>query len=79
MTTCGSPAPKTSQKLAPLTIVLYSFSTNMSIVLEINRDFPYQIELPVDEQAMDVLDWLEGREFQWDNPAARCGVRTGQT
>ena len=38
----------------------------MGVILEINRDFPYQVALPFDEDAMDVLDWLEGREFQWD-------------
>jgi len=38
----------------------------MSVVLEINRDFPYQVALSFDEEAMDVLDWLEGCEFQWD-------------
>ncbi len=38
----------------------------MSVVLEINRDFPYQVALSFDEEAMDVLDWLESCEFQWD-------------
>jgi hypothetical protein len=38
----------------------------MSVVLEINRDFPYQVALPFDEDAMDVLDWLEACEFEWD-------------
>ena len=38
----------------------------MSVILEINRDYPYQVALVFDEAAMDVLDWLEGREFQWD-------------
>jgi hypothetical protein len=38
----------------------------MSVILEINRDFPYQVALPFDEDAMGVLDWLEGREFHWD-------------
>jgi hypothetical protein len=38
----------------------------MSVVLEINRDFPYQVALSFDEEAMDVLDWLEGCKFQWD-------------
>jgi hypothetical protein len=38
----------------------------MSVVLEINRYFPYQVALPFDEDAMDVLDWLEGSKFQWD-------------
>ena len=39
---------------------------SMSVVLEINRDFPYQVALSFDEEAMDVLDWLEGCEFEWD-------------
>ena len=45
---------------------LFVLNRVMSVILEINRDFPYQIALPFDEDAMDVLDWLEGREFQWD-------------
>jgi hypothetical protein len=38
----------------------------MTVILEINRDFPYQIALSFDEEAMEVLDWLESCEFQWD-------------
>ena len=38
----------------------------MGIILEINRDFPYQVALAFDEAAMDVLDWLEGCPFEWD-------------
>lgn len=38
----------------------------MSVVFEINRDFPYQVALAFDEAAMDVLDWLEDCTFQWD-------------
>ena len=38
----------------------------MSVVFEINRDFPYQVALSFDEEAMDLLDWLESCEFQWD-------------
>ena len=38
----------------------------MSTILAINRDFPFQVALPFDEAAMDVLDWLEGQTFQWD-------------
>ena len=38
----------------------------MSVVLVINRDFPYQVALSFDEEAMDVLDWLEGCAFEWD-------------
>ena len=38
----------------------------MSVVPEINRDFPYQVPLSFDEAAMDVLDWLEDCTFEWD-------------
>ena len=38
----------------------------MSVILEINRDFPFQVPLPFDEAAMEVLNWLEGSAFEWD-------------
>jgi hypothetical protein len=38
----------------------------MSVILEINRDFPYQVSLPFDEAAMEVLEWLESSTFEWD-------------
>jgi hypothetical protein len=38
----------------------------MSVLFEINRDFPYQVPLSFDEAAMDVLDWLEECDFEWD-------------
>jgi hypothetical protein len=38
----------------------------MSVVLAINRDFPFQVALSFDEAAMEVLDWLEGSSFDWD-------------
>ena len=38
----------------------------MSVVLEINRDFPFQVALSFDEAAMEVLDWLESSSFDWD-------------
>jgi hypothetical protein len=38
----------------------------MSIVLQINRDFPFQVALSFDEAALDVLDWLEDCSFEWD-------------
>ncbi len=38
----------------------------MSVVLQINLDFPFQVALAFDEAAMDVLDWLEGQSFEWD-------------
>ena len=38
----------------------------MSVILRINRDFPYQVALPFDEIAMEVLAWLDERSFEWD-------------
>ena len=38
----------------------------MSLLFEINRDFPYQVALSFDEAATDVLDWLEECDFEWD-------------
>jgi hypothetical protein len=38
----------------------------MSVIFEINRDFPYQVELSFDELAMEVLGWLDDRSFEWD-------------
>ena len=38
----------------------------MSVLLEINRDFPYQVALSFDEAAMHVLEWLEECDFEWD-------------
>ena len=35
-------------------------------ILQINRDFPFQVALSFDEAAMDVLDWLEGQTLEWD-------------
>ena len=38
----------------------------MTAVLRINRDFPFQVALSFDEAAMEVLDWLEDCDFEWD-------------
>ena len=38
----------------------------MSVILGINRDFPYQVALSFDEIAMEVLAWLDDRSFEWD-------------
>jgi hypothetical protein len=38
----------------------------MGVILEINRDFPFQVPLSIDEAAMNVLDWLEECGFEWD-------------
>ena len=38
----------------------------MGAILQINRDFPFQVALSFDEAAMDVLDWLEGQTLEWD-------------
>ena len=42
------------------------FMPGMSVTIEINRDFPFQVPLSFDEAAMDVLDWLEECGFAWD-------------
>ena len=49
-----------------LTIVPDMFSLGMGVIFEINRDFPYQVELSFDELAMEVLAWLDERSFEWD-------------
>jgi hypothetical protein len=36
------------------------------VIFEINRDFPYQVLLSFNEAAMEVLDWLEECDFEWD-------------
>jgi hypothetical protein len=38
----------------------------MSVLLAINRDFPFQVPLSFDEAAMEVLSWLEDSAFEWD-------------
>ena len=38
----------------------------MSVIFQINRDFPYQVALSFDEIAMEVLAWLDERSFEWD-------------
>lgn len=38
----------------------------MSVVFEINRDFPYQVPLSFDNVAIEVFDWLEECNFPWD-------------
>ena len=38
----------------------------MSIIFEINRDFPYQVPLAFDEAALEVLEWLESSTLEWD-------------
>ena len=38
----------------------------MSVIFEINGDFPYQVALSFDEIAMEVLAWLDERSFEWD-------------
>jgi hypothetical protein len=59
------------------------FSLGMSVIFEINRDFPYQVELSFDELAMEVLAWLDERSFEWDNrlrPQGRkqSGIQDGR-
>ena len=45
---------------------LFVLNADMSVVLEINRDYPYQVALSFDDAAMEILDWLEGFDFEWD-------------
>jgi hypothetical protein len=42
------------------------FLWGMSVIFEINRDFPYQVAPSFDEIAMEVLAWLDERSFEWD-------------
>ena len=42
-----------------LTLVPEMFLWGMSVIFEINRDFPYQVALSFDEIAMEVLAWLD--------------------
>ena len=45
---------------------LFVLNEDMSVVFEINRDYPYQVALSFDDAAMEILDWLEGCGFEWD-------------
>jgi hypothetical protein len=36
----------------------------MGVLLEINRDFPFQIPLPFDDAGMEVLEWLDDALFR---------------
>jgi hypothetical protein len=38
----------------------------MSVVLHIDRHFPFQVPLPFDEAAMEVLEWLDEAPLEWD-------------
>ena len=38
----------------------------MSVPLDINKDFPFQIPLPFDEAGMEVLEWLDDATLEWD-------------
>ena len=38
----------------------------MSIRDDINRDYPYQVALSLDDKLVGVLDWLDDRLGRWD-------------
>ena len=38
----------------------------MGLIDDINRDFPYQVTIPLDDDLEGVLDWLDGRLGRWD-------------
>jgi hypothetical protein len=42
------------------------FLSRMGILLEINRNFPFQVALSFDDAAMEVLEWLDDAPFEWD-------------
>ena len=38
----------------------------MSLIDDINRDFPFQVTLSLDDELVGVLDWLDVRLGRWD-------------
>jgi hypothetical protein len=38
----------------------------MALRDDINRDYPYQVALPLDDKLVGVLDWLDDRLGRWD-------------
>jgi len=38
----------------------------MSLIDDINRDFPFQVTLALDDELTGVLDWLDARLGRWD-------------
>jgi len=38
----------------------------MSLIDDINRDFPFQVTLALDNELTGVLDWLDARLGRWD-------------
>jgi hypothetical protein len=66
-TTSCAPLPNTPAIPRPIdSRSLFVLNSDMSVVLEINRDYPYQVALSFDDAAMEILDWLEGCDFDWD-------------
>jgi hypothetical protein len=45
--------------------VVYSHS-DMSLIDDINGDFPYQVALSFDEETVGVLEWLDADARPWD-------------
>ena len=38
----------------------------MSLIADINRDYPFQVTLSLDDELIGVLDWLDARLGRWD-------------
>lgn len=38
----------------------------MALIDDINRDYPYQVRLSLDDRLDGVLDWLDARLGRWD-------------
>jgi hypothetical protein len=66
-TTSGGPQSGMPPRCCPIDYrSCFVLNCSMSVILEINRDFPFQVPLSFDEAAMDILDWLEECAFEWD-------------
>jgi hypothetical protein len=72
-----SDVSQTAKCMTAKTLVPDMFLLEMSVVFEINRDFPYHVELSFDEIAMEVLAWLDERSFEWDVYVDSGPVRFG--
>lgn len=38
----------------------------MALIDDINRDYPFQVKLSLDDELKGVLDWLDARLGRWD-------------
>ncbi len=38
----------------------------MGVIDDIKREFPFQVTLSLDDEAVGILDWLDARLGRWD-------------